>query len=244
MKCQLEEQCQKIMTTLPDDALQALFLDIEEETTPDDNSAHQNRFYHWLADRFNHRLGNIGNYLKDAHTHIKERVSTVAEFNLETYAKIKEINNTMDAVQKDIQSHVNRLDTHKNETIIHIHDTCQYYESKIKLYCENKGADLKETITEIITTITQSAVDEHITPFFNKQIQQIKETAQTTILEISDVKRNANKPLPKTPWSQNKQSGQYPTAPWNQTPQIHVNTPNVYHDCWGTTYTQNQQDPN
>ncbi|MFN9978360.1 MAG: hypothetical protein ACK53Y_00525, partial [bacterium] len=51
---------------IDDSALQSLLLDIEEETSPNGTTQHQNRFFHWMADRFNHRLGAIGNYLKDA----------------------------------------------------------------------------------------------------------------------------------------------------------------------------------
>jgi hypothetical protein len=221
------------MENLDNNALKFLLIDIEEETSPDGTTQHQNRFFHWMADRFNHRLGAIGNYLKDAQFHLDDKLSAVTSriqevenmvANLEkvvatnqvkSRASLTTLHQTMQDVDSQVDKHLKHVEIQLHSVSTTISETCQFYESQIKSFCKQDEEDLESTIAKVVTIITQEAIDEHINPKLAEQIHAIDKATKEAITKVEQKKaqnpvRTNN--LPPTPWSQRVSSAAGPTT--------------------------------
>jgi hypothetical protein len=216
-----------ILDNVDSTALQALLIDIEEETSPAGTTTHQNRFFHWMADRLNHRMGQIGNYLKDATLQLDDKI---AEINTDICvmeatvkqmdAKIENFATSMDTIVNDAQKHLNQARLQAEHHMNHVaqkmenmnttlSETCQYFESKVKSYCKKEEEDLRETISEAIVHLTQEAINEHVNTVLHDHLEAITLTAHEAITELkkeslkcSSSTTTPSQKLPPTPWSQ------------------------------------------
>ena len=195
---------------IDDSALQSLLLDIEEETSPNGTTQHQNRFFHWMADRFNHRLGAIGNYLKDAQSSLDDKFSAITSrlqevenmvVNLEKVlvitqeATMAKLHNTMHDMDIQVDKHLKTIGTQLNLVTTTISETCQFYESQIKSYCKQEEEDLKSTRAEAVSIVTQEAIDDHINPRFDDHLKAIDEATAEAIATITKEHKNAHHPV-------------------------------------------------
>jgi hypothetical protein len=213
-------------TTIDDSALQDLLIDIEEETSPAGTTIHQNRFYHWMADRMNHRMGKIGNYLKDAKHHLDEKMKNINnEINrMETTvtqveAKIDNFATTTDTIisnayeqlshlQQQNEQHLKAIEQKMANMSITISETCQYYESQIKSYCKQEEEEMKEAISEAIVSITQEAIDNSINLVLQEHLHTIQDAANEVVTDIKQEKLKASQ-------SSSPQPQKLPPTPWN-----------------------------
>jgi hypothetical protein len=213
-------------TTIDDSALQDLLIDIEEETSPAGTTIHQNRFYHWMADRMNHRMGKIGNYLKDAKHHLDEKMKNINnEINrMETTvtqveAKIDNFATTTDTIisnayeqlshlQQQNEQHLKAIEQKMANMSITISETCQYYESQIKSYCKQEEEEMKEAISEAIVSITQEAIDNNINLVLQEHLHTIQDAANEVVTDIKQEKLKASQ-------SSSPQPQKLPPTPWN-----------------------------
>jgi septal ring factor EnvC (AmiA/AmiB activator) len=120
-----------------------------------------------MADWFNHRLGTIGNHLKDAQHNLDEKISAVTSCiqevenmvaNLEIVVTMTQenskntiatMNHTMQDMNLQADQHLVNVGKQLNHVTATISETWQYYESQIKSYCKQEEEYLKEIIAEV-----------------------------------------------------------------------------------------------
>jgi hypothetical protein len=222
-----DELKKPVLDNIESTALQELLIDIEEETSPAGTTTHQNRFFHWMADRLNHRMGQIGNYLKDAKIQLDDKIAKIntdicvmeatvkqMEANIENFATSMDtivINAQKQLNQARIQAehHMNPVEQKMENMNTTISETCQYFESQVKSYCKKEEEDLRETISEAIVHLTQEAINENVNPVLQDHLKAIELTANEAITELkkeslkcSSYTSTPSQKLPPTPWSQ------------------------------------------
>jgi hypothetical protein len=116
---------------------------------------------------------------------------------------MENLNHTMHDIDIQVDKHLTTVATQLNLVTTNISETCQFYESQIK-----SEQDLKTTIAEAVSIITQEAIDEHINPRFANQLKAIDDATMEAIANITKdhIMKTQNpvktKNPPPTPWSQ------------------------------------------
>jgi hypothetical protein len=159
-----------------------------------------------MADRFNHRLGAIGNYLKDAQFHLDDKLSAVTSriqevenmiANLEkvvattqakSRASLTTLHQTMQDVDSQVDKHLKHVEIQLHSVSTTISQTCQFYEYQLISFCQQEEEDLKSTIAEVVTILTQEAIEEHINPKLAEHIHAIDEATKEALTKMEQKK--------------------------------------------------------
>jgi len=107
--------------SLDNTALNALLYDIKYETSPTETDVHQNKFYHWLADRLNHRMGDIGSYIKQAQNQLEQPTGLAS-------SKVLALENTI----KDAEAKVVSIQNAVNTTLETVHQLMKELEEQVE----------------------------------------------------------------------------------------------------------------
>jgi hypothetical protein len=152
------------MQNIDNKALKSLLIHIEEETTPEGTTVHQNRFFRWMADCLNHRMGVIGNFhfLKDAQHHLDDKLTIINSHMQEVENMVTHLELVLAIANHDVNDqvdqHIKNMGTQLQHTTSTISETCQFYESRIKSYCTQEEEDLKDTIAKVLMTLNQETM--------------------------------------------------------------------------------------
>jgi hypothetical protein len=135
-----------------------------------------------MADCFNHCLGALGNYQKDAQILLENKTADANSNKLNIKSKIANFNTVIKTVIQNSQEKMQQIDSQVDSffhainecmdcVMISVSQSCEFYQSQIKPYSMEVEDTLKSGVEEAILETTQAAVGTHISPLLQQHIQ-------------------------------------------------------------------------